>query len=179
MDADMLREGIFALKTRRFGKVTEIMISRLAKLQKAKDQFHDLYDDVNRHRAEVKFSVVAKKAEIPVNEDTVLKCIEQATHEERMVPFAGWRSYEFDCNIQQVKRGEFDVLYYGLFFSDAIFIFKIDSGDIGPQIHYSDKQHKGNVGEGQFHINQDILQFHVDRYLYKRLSYQELLDLLS
>ena len=38
--------------------------------------------------------------------------------------------YDFDCNIQQVKRLEFDVLYYGLFFADRIAIFKMHSSEI-------------------------------------------------
>jgi len=179
MDAQTLREGIFALNTRRFGSVTEVMIKRLGKLQDGRNQFHDLYDDIKRHRVEVKFSVASKKAKMPVREDNVLQCIEQAIDQNRMVPLARWREFEFDCNIQQVKRAEFDVLYYGLFFSDKVLIFSIESGEIGPQIYYSDKQHKGNVGEGQFHLNQDTLQIHLDRYLYKELTYEELLELLS
>jgi hypothetical protein len=77
-----------------------------------------------------------------------------------------------------VKRAEFDILYYGLFFADCVVIFRINSDQIGSQIYYSDKQHKGNVGEGQFHINQDTLQIHLDRYLYQKLTYDKLLKLL-
>jgi hypothetical protein len=40
------------------------------------------------------------------------------------------------------------VLYYGLFFADCVKIFRIGSGEIGSDIYYSDKQHKGNVCEG-------------------------------
>lgn len=58
-------------------------------------------------------------------------------------------------------------------------IFRISSSEIGPQIQYSDKQHRGNVGEGQFHINQDTLGIHLENYQYKELSYDELYDLLS
>lgn len=65
------------------------------------------------------------------------------------------------------------------FFADCIKIFRIKSSEIGPQICYSDKQHKGNVGEGQFHINQDTLQTHLDTYLYQTLTYEELFQLLS
>lgn len=35
--------------------------------------------------------------------------------------------YSFDCNIQQVKRKEFDLLYYGLFFADKIEVYKMTS----------------------------------------------------
>ncbi|HXI25117.1 MAG TPA: hypothetical protein VNG71_14735 [Pyrinomonadaceae bacterium] len=131
----------------------------------------------------MKFSIVQKRAKRTVTEQTVVQCIEEATAEERMVAFSEWQESEFDCNIQQVKRAEFDVLYYGLFFSDSIKIFRIESQDIkensrGGVIYYSDFQHKGNVGEGQFHINTKTLKIHLDQYLHKTLTYDELHELL-
>jgi len=160
------------------------MMKRLLKCSAGKSLFHDLYDDSLHHRIEVKFSVVQKKAEQTVTEESVLRCIEEATAEQRMVAFANWAQHKFDCNIQQVKRAEFDVLYYGLFFSDCIKIFRIESTQIkenreGGGIDYSDRQHKGNVGEGQFHINPRTLQVHLDHYSYKTLTYNQLLELLQ
>jgi len=178
MDGDTLRDGIFALHTRRFGSVAEVMIRRLVHLGKGRNLFHDLYDDAAQHRIEVKFSRVQRAAETRITEATVLQCIEEATSEHRLVDFDEWRGQTFDCNIQQIKRVEFDVLYYGLFFADCVTIFRINSSEIGPQIFYSDKQHKGNLGEGQFHINQDTLQIHLDNYLYCSLTYDGLLELL-
>src|SRR5438552_1343138 len=184
MDGEKLRDGIFALRTRRFGSVAECMVKRILKCSLARNLFHDLYDDALHHRIEVKFSVVQKKSERTVTEQTVVRCIEEATAEKRMVAFSEWQQQDFDCNIEQVKRKEFDVLYYGLFFSDCIKIFRIESKQIkenrrGGRIHYSDFQHKGNVGEGQFHINPRTLQVHLDHYLDKTLSYNELLRLLT
>ena len=46
-------------------------------------------------------------------------------------------------------------------------------------IYYSDFQHKGNIGEGQFHINRQTLQIHLDYYHHKTLSYEELYELLT
>jgi hypothetical protein len=179
MNGDALREGIFFLNTRRFGTVAELIVKRLVKLGKGRSLFHDLYDDVASKRVEVKFSRVLKKSLTLITEATLLRCIEEATSEERMVSFEHWQTTEFDCNIQQIKRREFDVLYYGLFFSDCVAIFHIGSEQIGPQIYYSDRQHKGNIGEGQFHINQDTLQIHLSNYLYQTLTYDKLLELLS
>ena len=70
------------------------------------------------------------------------------------------------------------MLYYGLFFCDAIVIFRINSREIDSQIGYSDKQHKGNVGEGQFHITPKTLKTHLFSFHYKTLTYDELLELL-
>lgn len=183
MDGEKLRDGIFALRTRRFGSVAECMVKRLSKFSKGRSLFHDLYDDQLNHRIEVKFSVVQKKAETTITEETVLKCIEESITESPKVAFSEWHQHKFDCNIQQVKRAEFDVLYYGLFFSDCVKIFRIESQHIkkrseGGQIGYSDRQHKGNKGEGQFHITNRNLQFHLDHFYDKTLTYDELYNLL-
>jgi len=66
-----------------------------------------------------------------------------------------------------------------IFFSDCVVLFHIEFQKIGPPINYSDKQYKGNVGEGPFHINQDILSLHETNYLYRKLTYDELYNLLS
>lgn len=179
MDGNKLRDGIFALNTRRFGSVAELLIRRLENLGKAKSLFHDLFDDKKNRRVEVKFSRALKKSEIGITATTVLQCIEDAVGENRMVPFYEWSKHKFDCNIQQIKRSQFDVLYYGLFFADTVRIFHIESPQIGPAIFYSDKQHKGNVGEGQFHVNQDTLKIHLNRYSYSSLTYDELLKYLT
>ena len=44
---------------------------------------------------------------------------------------------------------------------------------------YSNKQHRGNEGEGQFHINQGTIQFHKNHYFKKCLSYEELYELFE
>lgn len=179
MDGETLRDGIFALHTRRFGSVAEVMIKRLIKVGRSRSLFHDLYDDAKKHRIEVKFSRVLKKSETTISEATVLTCIAEATAANRLIRFDEWQRFRFDCNIQQIKRAEFDVLYYGLFFADCVWIFRIESGEIGSEIFYSNKQHKGNVGEGQFHINQDTLAIHLKRHKYRSLSYDDLATLLQ
>jgi hypothetical protein len=68
MDGNKFRDGIFALRTRRFGSVAECMVKRLRKYGKAKSLFHDLFDEEKKQRVEVKFSTVLKKAEKTVTE---------------------------------------------------------------------------------------------------------------
>lgn len=88
-------------------------------------------------------------------------------------------TYAFDCNIQQVKRNEFDTLYYGLFFADQVEIYKMSSDEVLQCPGYSDKQHRGNEGEGQFHLNQDNIEYHRKKYLQRVLKYAELYQLLN
>lgn len=184
MHSDDLRDGIFAQQTRRFGDITEIMMMYILHCEKGKNVFYDLYDSSKKQKLEVKFSRVQQTADTAITQDNILRCIEEATIKQRAITFSNYKTSKFDCNIQQIKRNQFDVLYYGLFFYDCVKIFRINSSDIkttvnGGLIGYSDKQHAGNVGEGQFHINQNNLNHHLNNYLIKTLTYDDLLELLT
>lgn len=180
IDPVIFRQGLFNLRTRRFGRAAELLIQKLLDCQAGRTLFHDLYDDKENHRIEVKFSTVNTSSNKPISLENILKAVENAGL-ERAVPYDDWKNYSFDCNIQQIKISEFEILYYGLFFSDRIVIFKIQSAQISVdrRIKYSNKQHKGNVGEGQFHINNGTLPHHLKKYLYKIITYQDFLDLCA
>ena len=77
---EQLRDGIFALNTRRFGTVAEIMIKKLKGLGKSKNMFHDLFDPAGGKRIEVKFSRVGQNLD-KLTEHNLLECIlkEQGT----------------------------------------------------------------------------------------------------
>ena len=144
---------------------------------------YDLFDHKKKQRIEVKFSVVSKKNENTIQESNVLKeCIEAAEFSSRIITYqdASNDKYVFDCNIQQVKPSEFEVLYYGLFFYDCIRIYKLtkdqfENEDIPSS---SDKQHLNSVGEGQFHIKNSNLEWH-QKFFVKQMSYKELYNLLK
>lgn len=177
--AEKLRDGIFDLHTRRFGKVAELMIKYYDALGDPKNKFHDLYDHDQDVKIEVKFSRAQKSHNEAVNEDNIIKSIENASIEERMFKSKEWKKYSFDCNIQQVKPSEFDILYYGIFFEDKVMVFKIDPSDLDKAIQYSNKQHKGNVGEGQFHLNQSTYARHLENFFETEFTYGELYELFS
>jgi hypothetical protein len=179
-DGSLFRTGLFALRTRRLGTVAELLIQKLLGASKGRSQFHDLYDDRQRHRIEVKFATVNTSNSAPITVSNLVSAIKEAGT-DRAVPFEEWSDYEFDCNIQQIKPSEFDILYYGLFFADHIVIFRADKGSIiaDDAVKFSDRQHKGNVGEGQFHINNQTLNHHLHRYLYKVMDYDSFLDLID
>lgn len=181
MTSTKLRTAIFDINTRRFGTVCEAIIMKISEVGKGLNQFHDLYCDKTQSRIEVKFSRAQQKAAVAITPDTVVEAILAELDENRTIEFSNWQNSEFDCNIQQVKCAEFDILYYGVFFWDRLLIFKISCTEIqeDKNIFYSDKQHKGNVGEGQFHLNGRTLQHHLDNYLVHDLNYNELYELLS
>jgi hypothetical protein len=172
-----LKNAIFLLHTRRFGTVAEHMVKRIQGLEKGKNIFHDLYDQDKSQRVEVKFSTVRATLP-PIDEDDIVASLEAEVNTVREISFSSWQDKKFTCNIQQIKKSEFEILYYGLFFDDCIQIFRIESDQIGEDIGYSDKQHKGNTGEGQFHITEKTLHCHLAKFRHRQLSYEDLLSLL-
>ena len=179
MNISLFKNGIFSLRTRRFGTVAEYMMTKL--LQEGRLSGKSNYDltDKEGNRIEVKFSTVRKRNEVAINENNILQQILNSTSEHNMVVSNQVDIASFDCNIQQVKPNEFDVLYYGLFFQDKIAIFKISNSEVLNMPTYCNKQHRGNVGEGQFHINNKTVQYHIDNFLFCWLSYEELYNLFK
>lgn len=181
MDATIkeFRDGIFALHTRRFGTVAELMIEKLFGLDRPQNQFHDRYDSQKKERIEIKFSTAIKKNATVINDKNIItQCIE-ANLENRLLYSTQIQQYPFDCNIQQVKCDEFDILYYGIFFADKIAIFTMTSTQVLSCPGYSDFQHKGNTGEGQFHLNQRSIDYHLANHLVLWLTYDELYRLFQ
>jgi hypothetical protein len=173
------KEGIFNLRTRRFGTVAELMIKKLTNLGGSKNLAYDLHDEELNNRIEVKFSTVMKANDATISIKNVIEQCIKATLSNRMMKSDEVSKESFDCNIQQIKRVEFEVLFYGLFFYDKIAIFSMTSDQILSCPGYSDFQHRGNEGEGQFHINNSSYGFHLNNHLVQWLSYEELYDLFK
>lgn len=76
---DIFREGIFALNTRRFGTVAEIMIKKLYQYQWSGTTAYYLYDSINNTRIEVKFSRATQEHPERIQEGNVIKqCMSDA-----------------------------------------------------------------------------------------------------
>lgn len=71
-DIREFRDGIFALRTRRFGTIAELMIEALFSLSSSLNQFHDRYDEVGDKRIEIKFSTVMKANEAVINRSNAI-----------------------------------------------------------------------------------------------------------
>lgn len=172
------KDGIFDLRTRRFGTVAELMIKHLEGLDFSYKSEYDLKND-SCSRVECKFSTVLRKSTTSITEDNVVEQILEARGEKRALRSSDIVRTRFDCNIQQVKPSEFDLLYYGCFFYDKVFIFSVSSEDVKKLPNYSDKQHRGNVGEGQFHLNNQTIEYHIQNNLHCCLNYKTLMRLLK
>lgn len=179
VNLDVFRDGIFALRTRRFGSVAEIMIQKMYDLDDSNTLHYDKFDRRTKDRVEIKFSTVMKENAHKIDENNVIDQIMEANIAQRAINYSEIKNCNFDCNIQQVKCTEYDVLYYGLFFAECILIFKMTSEQTKLCVGYCNKQHLNNDGEGQFHINNKTLGYHLDNYLVKKIDYQELYDLIK
>lgn len=174
-----LRDGIFSLHTRRFGTVAELVINEKYKFSDSTTSQH--YDSTNSkgERVEIKFSRVLKENSDVINKENILQQSIESSTSERAISTEDIGKYDFDCNIQQIKRLEFDVLYYGLFFSDKIAIFTLKADDVESVPGYSDFQHKGNEGEGQFHVNSRSIQYHMENNFKEYITYEKVYDMFS
>lgn len=173
------RDGIFALRTRRFGTVAELMIKFLYGFRDSQSLAYDKKNIDTDERIEVKFSTVMKENDDKIREDNAIEQCVKANLANRAMASFEVTKFNFDCNIQQIKCSEFDVLYYGLFFSDKIEVFKMMNLEVLSCAGYSNKQHRGNEGEGQFHLNQDNIEFHRTNFLQKVITYEELYKLFQ
>ena len=161
------------LETRQFGEWFEILVDKLNPTFKpSNDLSYDRKD--NDIKIEIKASRALTKP-TKVTKDNWLD-IGKESKSDRLICDDNKLTTKWDCNIQQIKTDCFDILWYSILFQDKIYIFKIDSETIrqDSNIKYSDKQHRGNTREGQFHIKNTNIQYHIDNYLYMKLDYDDL-----
>ena len=78
----------------------------------------------------------------------------------------------FDMNFQQIKPACCDVFVWLAAWRDIIKYWVIPSYDVENSPFYSKGQHRGNVGEGQLHLNREnIVKF--DKYLCKSTALEK------
>lgn len=178
LDVEKFVDKIRELAPRPFGTVGELIVDHYTEELSASNNIS--YDRIssNNEKVEVKFSRAYVKS-TPLDENNLLESIVRSpTKKDSHVRDLYKFELKWDCNIQQVKPDCFEILYYGIFFRDQVYIFKIRSEQIisDTAIGYSDKQHRGNSGEGQFHIKNTNLQHHLDNYLYTNFDYEDLIN---
>ena len=177
MSTQKFRDGIIDIHTRQFGTAAEVIVMIVKKCIGSKKLEFDLID-VNNNKVEVKASKVFKKQKLDMNIKNFYEIIMNNSNRERLIRQKDVDKFTFDCNIQQIKIKLFDKMIYLLFFKDVIEIFEIQKKQIqkDAKIHYSDKQHRGNVGEGQFHINNKTYGHHKKHYFIESITYTELMN---
>lgn len=81
---------------------------------------------------------------------------------EKSLLFSSDRKY--DMNFQQIKPRLCDVFVWVGIWRDLIQYWVLSSFEVESNSSYNDKQHKGNIGEGQLHIKPHNIQ-HFQKFL--------------
>lgn len=104
-----------------------------------------------------------------------------ANYQRGLVSLADLETSNFVCNIQQVKPKLFNRLYYVLLVKEGLLIFKIANNQIvnDSNITYSNKQHRGNTDEGQFHIKKSNINYHIETYYDRMIGWERIIDILQ
>ena len=66
---------------------------------------------------------------------------------------------QFDMNFQQIKPACCDVFVWVAVWRDRIRYWVLSSREVETNRYFSTGQHRGNVGEGQLHLNRDNIQY--------------------
>ena len=65
---------------------------------------------------------------------------------------------QFDMNFQQIKPAYCDVFVWIAVWRDRIRYWVLSSTEVETNRYFSVGQHRGNVGEGQLHLNRDNIR---------------------
>ena len=183
MDSKKFKDNIFKLQTRKFGTVGELILEKILVddgfiVDKSKNISYDRL--INNEQNEIKCSRVLANSRLKIDTSNIIEVIENYDSKTN-INFENCEEHKWDCNIQQIKFECFETLWYSLFFDDKVAFFRIEKNKIieDKNIAYSDKQHRGNKGEGQFHVTNKNIKHHIDNYLVIVLTYDEIYNKLK
>ncbi len=110
--------------------------------RKIDDNYSGQYDIALKHKSElIKIEVKASRA------------VDEESEEPLYIKALSYNSHQpFDMNFQQIKPACADVFIWIAVWRDVIKYWVISSTEVKSNRYYSDKQHRGNIGEGQLHI---------------------------
>ena len=110
--------------------------------KKIDDNYSGQYDIALKHKSElIKIEVKASRA------------VDEESEEPLYIKALSYNSHQpFDMNFQQIKPACADVFIWIAVWRDVIKYWVISSTEVKSNRYYSDKQHRGNIGEGQLHI---------------------------
>ena len=183
MGRNTIIQNLLSMNNRKLGIVSELIIQQLGKFRPIGHKHCNMIDCYN-NRCEVASSIVRQKRrkKNPITEDNLLDIL--LTYNNSYDDVCDAKSAirgtkHFDVNINHLRIGKFDYLYYMLYFSDMVMIFRISHADLMNEGFFSNKQTGTSTNEGQFHITEKSLHYHIDNYLINILNYETLIAVLS
>jgi len=172
---DILRNNIIHSDGKTFGSLFEILVTSLGDLKESNYLGHDRFCSDNQKRIEVK-ACRAFKSNKKSGKKLVKWMLQENSHKS-LVYDAQKNTDGWNSNIGQIKPNYFDILFYAAVFHDRIYIFAITSEQIIKEKWYCSKQHRDGL-MGQMHIGPNNIDYHIKNYLYKSLSYEQLIAIL-
>jgi len=107
---------------------------------------------------EYDFFLHYKKRRIKI-EIKASRAVDAKSDEPLYVKALAWNSKKpFDMNFQQIKPKHCDVFVWVAAWRDTIKYWVLASKDVEKNKYYSRGQHRGNIGEGQLHLNRDNIK---------------------
>ncbi len=87
------------------------------------------------------------------------RAVDAKSDDPLYVKALAWNSEKpFDMNFQQIKPSHCDVFVWVAVWRDTIKYWVFASKEVEGNRYYSKGQHRGNVGEGQLHLNHDNIK---------------------
>lgn len=179
-ESKKLRNGYFMSSSRTYGEIyIEPLIRKLYGLNISKTDENDA--EKNGVKYEIKASKVLIKKNKTKNKNYLDTVISECEKNDlfRIFPFNECGNHEYLSNIQNVKRDHFDILLYTLLFSDCLVIFKCQKEKISLLPNWCGKHGRyDQLGKsGQFPINKNNIQYHIDNHLESILTWDEVYKL--
>ena len=168
-------KNLFSLSPRPFGDMGEEIVKMvIPSLSERKDHTHDASE--NGKRVEIKCSRALLSRKVNCLQDLLIEdfsvraaSLDQIISEGRV-----------DCIFEHIKTRYFDDLYYSIFTSDMLLVFKISSTELieDKNITFCNRQTRDAEGDGQFHVKKNNIEYHIKKYLVKEISYGKLCDMI-
>jgi hypothetical protein len=87
------------------------------------------------------------------------RAVDAKSEEPLYVKALAWNSKKpFDMNFQQIKPSSCDVFVWVAVWRDTIKYWVLTSKEVENNKYYSKGQHRGNIGEGQLHLNHENIR---------------------
>jgi hypothetical protein len=179
LTGDSIRDGLFNyICPNWFGNVGTELIARLCKYGPPKSKHHDLYDYRLNRRIEVKMTRILRVHGYSYKLGASLETMLDVLASCREVYFDDWPDCSFHGSFHQVKPAHFDELCYISLFYDCAIVCKTTPEAVKNDFGYGLRSVNSGVDEGSFSLNRSVLDYHLDKFFYRQVSYDEMAELM-
>lgn len=176
---NIVRENIIRADSRKFGTIFEFVLEQINGLTKADSVSHDRYCAKSKKRIEMKSVRVFEKLDNG-GADKIAEWVLSQNPHKNLVADKDKFTASWDGGFGQIKPDCFDVLYYTTVFHDRIYMFKANRDDLlnDKGMGYCLRENR-NGNSGQFYMSSKSIAYHIQKYLFFTLTYEQLVFILQ